>query len=258
MPSNARQWGFTAGKDPNSCSEKEMSALIEVRNLERVYRQGTVEVYALRGVDLDVEEGEFSALAGPSGSGKTTLLNAIGCLDTPTAGSVHINGDEVTNFDKTEGAQYRLEHVGFIFQAYNLIPVFTAYENAEFVLMLQGVAPAERRRRVEELFERVGIADYAHRKPHELSGGQQQRVAIVRALAARPRIVLADEPTANLDSDTSAELLDMMLELNQEQGVTFLFSSHDDLVLERARRVVRLDSGNIVADERKQWGMGNG
>ncbi|MFP4599898.1 MAG: ABC transporter ATP-binding protein [Persicimonas sp.] len=227
-------------------------SLIEVRGLKRIYRQGTVEVHALRGVDLDIDDGEFTALAGPSGSGKTTLLNAIGCLDTPTAGSVSIDGEDVTGFDKTEGANYRLDHVGFIFQAYNLVPVFTAYENAEFVLMLQGVEPAKRREIVEELFERVGIADLKDRKPHELSGGQQQRVAVVRALAARPRIVLADEPTANLDSDTSAELLDLMLELNQEQGVTFVFSSHDDLVLDRARRVVRLDSGNIVGDQQKE------
>ncbi len=227
-------------------------SLIEVRGLKRIYKQGTVEVHALRGVDLDIDDGEFTALAGPSGSGKTTLLNAIGCLDTPTAGSVSIDGEDVTGFDKTEGANYRLDHVGFIFQAYNLVPVFTAYENAEFVLMLQGVEPAKRREIVEELFERVGIADYMTRKPHELSGGQQQRVAVVRALAARPRIVLADEPTANLDSDTSAELLDLMLELNQEQGVTFVFSSHDDLVLDRARRVVRLDSGNIVGDQQKE------
>lgn len=230
------------------------NALIEVRGIERVYKQGEVEVHALRGVDLDIGEGEFTALAGPSGSGKTTLLNAIGALDTPTAGNVRIDGTDVTGFDKTEGAEYRMEHVGFIFQAYNLIPVFTAYENAEFVMMLQGVSPAERKQRVSELFERVGLSGYEDRKPHELSGGQQQRVAVVRALAAKPQLVLADEPTANLDSETSASLLDLMLELNQEQGVTFVFSSHDDLVLDRARRVVRLDSGHIVGDERKNAG----
>lgn len=226
--------------------------LIEVRGIERVYKQGEVEVHALRGVDLDIGQGEFTALAGPSGSGKTTLLNAIGCLDTPTSGKVRINGTDVTGFDKTAGAQYRMQHVGFVFQAYNLIPVFTAYENAEFVMMLQGVPAAERHQRVDVLFERVGLAGYADRKPHELSGGQQQRVAVVRALAAKPRIVLADEPTANLDSETSASLLDLMLELNQEQGVTFVFSTHDELVMDRARRIVRLDSGNIVGDERKE------
>jgi putative ABC transport system ATP-binding protein len=230
--------------------------LITIRALERVYQQGTVEVHALRGVDLDIGEGEFTALAGPSGSGKTTLLNAIGCLDEPTAGSVRIDGREVTGFSKTQGAEYRLEHVGFIFQAYNLIPVFTAFENAEFVLMLQGVAAAERRRRVEALFERVGISDLAGRKPHELSGGQQQRVAVVRALAGNPRIVLADEPTANLDSRTSSDLLDLMLELNREQGTSFVFSTHDDLVMERARRIVRLDSGRVVDDQRADLAAG--
>ncbi|MFW5968667.1 MAG: ABC transporter ATP-binding protein [Persicimonas sp.] len=233
----------------------DQTPLIQVRGVERIYRQGTVEVQALRGVDLDIDEGEFSALAGPSGSGKTTLLNAIGCLDTPTSGSVEIDGEEVTGFDKTEGAKYRLEHIGFVFQAYNLIPVFTAYENAEFVLMLQGVEPARRKEIVGELFERVGIAEYVDRKPHELSGGQQQRVAIVRALAAQPRMVLADEPTANLDSDTSADLLDLMLELNQEHDVTFLFSTHDELVMERARRIIRLDSGRVVGDDRKNEGF---
>ncbi|QDG50956.1 ABC transporter ATP-binding protein [Persicimonas caeni] len=233
-------------------TQKMADTLIEVRGIERIYKQGEVDVHALRGVDLDIAEGEFTALAGPSGSGKTTLLNAIGCLDTPTAGNVRIDGTDVTGFGKTEGAEYRMEHVGFIFQAYNLIPVFTAYENAEFVMMLQGVPAARRKQRVSELFERVGLAGYADRKPHELSGGQQQRVAVVRALAAKPRIVLADEPTANLDSETSASLLDLMLELNQEQGVTFVFSTHDDLVMDRARRIVRLDSGNIVGDERKE------
>ncbi len=228
------------------------TSLIEVRGVERIYQQGDIDVHALRGVDLDVADGEFTALAGPSGSGKTTLLNAIGCLDEPTGGTVRIDGRDVTGFDKTQGAEYRLEHVGFIFQAYNLVPVFTAFENAEFVLMLQGVPAAERKKIVEQLFERVGIAEYAHRKPHELSGGQQQRVAVVRALAARPRIVLADEPTANLDSETSAALLDLMLELNEEEGVTFLFSTHDDLVMERARRIVRLDSGKVVGDQRKE------
>ncbi len=220
--------------------------LIRVRDVRRTYKQGEVDVHALRGVHLDVYEGEFSALAGPSGSGKTTLLNMIGCLDQPSGGTVMIGDDDVTHLNRTEGAEYRLRHVGFIFQAYNLIPVLTAWENAEFVLLLQGVGEAERKKLLDPLFERVGLADYKHRKPHEMSGGQQQRVAVVRAIASRPRLVLADEPTANLDSKTSASLMDLMLELNREEGVTFLFSSHDQVVLERARRVVRLDSGVIV------------
>jgi putative ABC transport system ATP-binding protein len=199
-------------------------------------------------VDLNIGEGEFTALAGPSGSGKTTLLNIIGCLDAPTAGTVWIDEDEVTALSKQEAADYRLEHVGFVFQAYNLIPVLTAYENAEFVMMLQGISQSKRREEVEGLLERVGLGGMLDRKPPELSGGQQQRVAVVRALVAHPRIVLADEPTANLDSETSADLLDLMLELNQELGITFLFSSHDELVLERARRVVQLRSGQIDSD----------
>lgn len=223
--------------------------LIRVRGVRRTYRQGDIEVHALRGVDLDIVEGEFTALAGPSGSGKTTLLNMIGCLDRPTAGTVHIGADEVSRLDHGAGADYRLRHVGFVFQAYNLIPVLTAWENAEFVLLLQGLGEAERKRILDPLFERVGLGEYKGRKPHEMSGGQQQRVAIVRALASRPRIVLADEPTANLDSATSAALLDLMVELNREHGVTFVFSTHDVQVMERARRIVRLDSGNIIADE---------
>lgn len=225
--------------------------LIRVRDVRRTYMQGEVEVHALRGVDLDVHAGEFTALAGPSGSGKTTLLNMIGCLDETTAGKVFIGADEVTHLSRKAGAEYRLRHVGFIFQAYNLIPVLTAWENAEFVLLLQGIGESERRRILDPLFERVGLADYKHRKPHEMSGGQQQRVAVVRAIAPRPQIVLADEPTANLDSKTSASLLDLMLELNHEQNVTFLFSSHDAIVLDRARRVVSLDSGLIVSDVKR-------
>jgi len=224
--------------------------LIEVRGVTRVYRQGSLEVHALRGVELELGEGEYTALAGPSGSGKTTLLNIIGVLDHPTEGSVRIHGSEVTTMDRGEAADFRLDNVGFIFQAYNLVPVLTAYENAEFTLLLRGVSPADRRDRVEPLLERVGLADMMDRKPHELSGGQQQRVAIVRALATEPRIVLADEPTANLDSETSEGLLDLMLELNRELETTFLFSTHDELVLERARRIVRLLDGRVVEDER--------
>lgn len=233
--------------------ENKEQALIEVRGVTRIYEQGEIKVHALRGVDLDIHKGEFTALAGPSGSGKTTLLNMIGCLDEVTAGTVKIAGEDVTNLSRTKGAEYRLKNVGFVFQAYNLVPVLTAWENAEFVLLLQGVSPAKRKEILEPLFERVGLAEYKNRRPHEMSGGQQQRVAVARALATSPRIVLADEPTANLDSKTSAALLDLMLELNEEQGVTFVFSTHDQLVMERTRRIVRLDSGEVVSDEVKTF-----
>jgi putative ABC transport system ATP-binding protein len=226
--------------------------LIEVEGATRVYKEGEVEVHALRGVDLKIQAGEFTSLAGPSGSGKTTLLNVIGALDHPTAGHVFVDGEEITGLSRTEAAEFRLEHIGFIFQAYNLLPVLTAYENAEFVMMLQGEPKARREATVRPLLDEVGLAGMADRKPHELSGGQQQRVAIVRAIANKPTIVLADEPTANLDSETSADLLDMMVELNEKHNVTFLFSTHDPQVMERARRIVHLDSGNIVEDERRE------
>lgn len=225
-----------------------MSSIIQTRDVTRVYRQGTIEVHALRGVSIEIDTGEFTALAGPSGSGKTTLLNMIGCLDQPTAGSVHVQGQDVTGLGKGPAAEFRLRNVGFVFQAFNLVPVLTAYENAEFTLMLQGVPLAERRAIVEPLLARVGLADEMHRRPHELSGGQQQRVAVARAIAPKPAIVLADEPTANLDRETAIDLLDLMLQLNREDGVTFVFSTHDQNVIERARRVVRLDSGRIVSD----------
>jgi putative ABC transport system ATP-binding protein len=224
--------------------------LVRVREVTRVYRQGELEVHALRGVDLEVHDGEFSALAGPSGSGKTTLLNLIGVLDHPTSGTIELDGESVSDLDRTQAAEYRLANVGFVFQAYNLVPVLTAYENAEFTLLIRGVASSERRERVESLLERVGLGDLMDRRPHELSGGQQQRVAVVRALASRPRLVLADEPTANLDSTTSEELLELMLELNRDLETTFLFSSHDPVVLERARRVVRLRDGKVEDDGR--------
>ncbi|MEJ2502748.1 MAG: ABC transporter ATP-binding protein [Gemmatimonadota bacterium] len=220
-------------------------ALIRARNLTKTYVQGDLEVPALRGVHLDIQEGEFTALAGPSGSGKTTLLNIIGALDHPTAGTIEVAGRDVTGLSKGAAAEFRLDIVGFIFQAYNLVPVLTAYENAEFTLLLRGEPAEERRAIVEPLLQRVGLGDMMDRKPHELSGGQQQRVAIVRALATRPRLVLADEPTANLDSETSGSLLDLMVELNAELGTTFVFSTHDATVIDRARRVVRLLDGRV-------------
>ncbi len=224
-------------------------ALIRLRQITRVYQEGALEVLALRGVDLDIGAGEFTALAGPSGSGKTTLLNIIGVLDHPSSGRVEVAGQDIGRLHRGDAADFRLAKVGFIFQAYNLVPVLSAYENAEFTLLLRGMAAAERRSRVMPLMERVGLGEMVDRKPHELSGGQQQRIAVVRALATQPAIVLADEPTANLDSDTSAGLLDLMQELNGEMKTTFLFSTHDPVVIDRARRVVRLLDGRVVGTE---------
>jgi putative ABC transport system ATP-binding protein len=222
--------------------------VIRAEGVTKVYRQGDLEVHALRGVDVQVGAGEFSALAGPSGCGKTTLLNLIGALDEPTSGQLAVAGRDVTGLARGEAAEFRLDHVGFVFQAFNLVPVLTAFENAEFTLLLRGTPAAERRGIVEPLLRRVGLEGMFDRKPHELSGGQQQRVAVVRALATSPSIVLADEPTANLDSTASAGLLDLMLELNQELGTTFLFATHDELVLDRARRVVKMLDGRVDAD----------
>jgi putative ABC transport system ATP-binding protein len=219
--------------------------VIRLRGVTKVYDKGGVPVHALRGVDLDVAPGEFTTLAGPSGSGKTTLLNIIGALDQPTAGEVRVADRDLTRIARGDAAQFRLDHVGFIFQAFNLVPVLTAYENAEFTLLLRGASVSERRRVVQPLLERVGLGDMMHRKPHELSGGQQQRVAVVRALATSPRLVLADEPTANLDSEASEALLALMAELNRELGTTFVFSSHDPVVIEGARRVVALLDGRV-------------
>ncbi len=225
--------------------------LVEARGLELVYDTRGVLTRALDGVDLDIEEGEFSVVAGPSGSGKTTLLNVLGGLDEPTAGSVQLDGDCLADFSPGELADLRLHKLGFVFQAYNLIPVFTARENVEFVMELQGVAGGERRRRALDVLDEVGLADLADKRPLEMSGGQQQRVAVARAIVSRPRLVLADEPTANLDSKTAEALLDLMLEMNRSRGVTFLFSTHDPRVMKRARRILHLSDGEIVRDERR-------
>lgn len=226
--------------------------LIDARGVSRIYEQGPAKVYALDDVSIGFDTGEFTAIAGPSGSGKTTLLNVIGALDRPTRGEVRVAGSSVGGLGKSESAAFRLRNVGFVFQAYNLLPVLSGYENAEFTVSLLKVPPKERRDRVMALLERVGLAEKAHRRPHELSGGEQQRVAVVRALASRPSIVLADEPTANLDHQTGEALLSLMLELQREHGTTFLFSTHDPVVIDRARRIVRMDSGRIAADERPQ------
>lgn len=225
-----------------------MTEVIRADALTRVYQQGTVRVDALRGVSLAVSQGEFTALVGPSGSGKSTLLNLLGLLDSPTSGEVFLGNERVSGQSKKRAATIRLEHIGFVFQAYNLLPVLTAFENAEYTLLLQGKSADERRERVIPLLERMGLADAMNRRPHELSGGQQQRVAVCRAIAANPQLVLADEPTANLDRTSAAELLDLMSELNDEKGVTFVFASHDTLVMERARRVVTLTDGLVKTD----------
>jgi putative ABC transport system ATP-binding protein len=236
---------------PYRTSDPTEAPLVEARDIEKVYKQGSVQVPALRGLDLTLKAGEFAVLAGSSGSGKTTLLNLIGALDKPTAGTLRVEGRDLSRLSGRELAQMRLKRIGFVFQAYNLIPVLTAYENAEYVLLLQGASAEERNKRVSELLEAVGLAGMEHRRPGELSGGQQQRVAVARAIAAEPALVLADEPTANLDSKTGTELIQMMQKLNQDRGVTFLFSSHDPKVIEHARRVIRLQDGKIVEDQTK-------
>ena len=225
-------------------------AIVSVRGLSRDYQQGEHTVHALRGVSLDIEPGEFTVLMGPSGSGKSTLLNLIGGLDKPTAGSVEIEGADLAAMTPAERSDLRRDRLGFIFQAYNLIPVLTAAENAEFVLQLQGKPSDERRARAMETLEVVGLKGMEGRRPNELSGGQQLRVAVARAIAGDPALVLADEPTANLDSTTSDELIATMKHLNTEYGVTFVFATHDPKVMEAAQRVVRLVDGEIAEDTR--------
>ncbi len=220
--------------------------IIETRQLTKTYNPGAIPVHALRGVDLQIEEGEFTAIVGPSGSGKTTLLNIIGGLDNPTSGQVLIDGNDISTLSENQLIDFRRDHIGFVFQAYNLIPVLTARENVSFIMLLQNRPAAERRKRALELLEAVGIGDKADMRPTQLSGGQQQRVAVARALASRPRFVLADEPTANLDSSSATRLLDIMAQLNKEEDMTFVFSTHDQRVIERAHRVVRLEDGKIV------------
>jgi putative ABC transport system ATP-binding protein len=226
-------------------------SIVSVRGLKRTYEQGATQVHALDGVDIDIDSGEFTALMGPSGSGKSTLLNCIGGLDTPTAGTVTVDGTELSTLSKAALSDLRLQKLGFVFQSYNLIPVLSAYENAEFVLLLQGRPAAERRERVMQTLRDVGLEGLENRRPSELSGGQQQRVAVARAIAGRPALVLADEPTANLDSKTGEELIALMRHLNEEHGITFVFATHDPKVMHAAKRVVRLVDGRIDEDERK-------
>ena len=223
--------------------------VVELEDVAKVYQQGDQRVEALRGLTLTVRAGEFTAISGPSGSGKTTALNLIGALDTPTSGTVRLEGADLGTLTRQELSRLRRDRIGFVFQAYNLLPILSAYENAEIVMAVQGVAEAQRRSRVMELLARVGLEGLEHRRPAELSGGQQQRVAIARAIAAGPAVVLADEPTVNVDSNTAETLLEMMETLNREQQVTFLFSTHDPRVMARARRLIRLVDGRIENDE---------
>ncbi len=224
--------------------------LLRLDGIGKTYRQGELEVHALSDIDLEVEEGEFTALVGPSGSGKTTLLNIIGGLDSATTGSATINGAEITTMKEAELSDFRLFQLGFIFQAYNLVAVLSALENVELVMVLQGRSAHERRERAQHYLEMVGLAKVMHRRPAALSGGQQQRVAVARALAAGPRIVLADEPTANLDSENATALLDIMHRLSHEEKTTFIFSTHDLRVMQRAERIITLRDGRIESDER--------
>jgi putative ABC transport system ATP-binding protein len=229
-----------------------MSAVIKTENLKKYYNPGEeIEVRALDGVTMEIKRGEFTAIVGPSGSGKTTLLNIIGGLDHQTNGTAHIGDTEITALSDNQLIDFRLHNIGFVFQAYNLIPVLTAEENVEFIMLLQKRPKVERHQRAMELLTAVGLDDKVGNRPGELSGGQQQRVAVARALASKPQFVLADEPTANLDSHSTANLLDIMARLNKEEGITFVFSTHDQRVIERARRVITLVDGEIASDERK-------
>ncbi len=226
-------------------------SLIELSSLTKIYTETASEVMAVNGINLTVEAGEFAALVGPSGCGKTTLLNLIGGLDRPTRGTVRVDNTDLHQLSDADLVRFRLEHIGFVFQAYNLIPVLTALENTVFIMELQGIPAAERNRRGMELLDAVGLADKAHHRPAQLSGGQQQRVAVARALASKPAFVLADEPTANLDSKSAATLLDIMVELNRTEGTLFLFSTHDPRVVDRAKRTFHLEDGVILREERR-------
>jgi len=221
---------------------------VELKDVKKTYRTGPIEVPALRGISLRVARGEFLAIAGPSGCGKTTLLNIVGGLDRADTGEVLVEGRNLQRLSSGELARLRLLRLGFVFQAFNLLPVLTAQENAEFTLLLQGVPAAQRKQRVQKLFSEIGLAGLENRRPSELSGGQQQRVAVARAMVTEPALVLADEPTANLDSVTATALLEVMEQLNRSHGTTFVYATHDPQVMERARRLIHLRDGQIVSD----------
>ena len=223
--------------------------VIETNKLVKTYQQGDIQVNALNDVSINFKQGEFTAIVGPSGSGKTTFLNAIGGLDTPDTGKVIINNTDITQLKSNQLIDFRLRNIGFVFQAYNLIPVLTAKENVEFIMLMQGDSPKERKTRAEELLNAVGLKEQINRRPGQLSGGQQQRVAVARALASKPQFVLADEPTANLDSTSTSNLLDIMFELNQQENMTFIFSTHDQRVIDRAKRIITLEDGKVLSDK---------
>ena len=228
-----------------------MNTVIDTHNVYKIYNEKSIPVNAVNGVHIHIERGEFTALVGPSGSGKTTLLNMIGGLDKPTKGHVEINGENITEMNSRKLVDFRLKNIGFVFQSYNLIPVLTAKENVEFIMLLQKRPKHEREQRTQELLEQVGIGEKAQVRPTELSGGQQQRVAVARALASKPQFVLADEPTANLDSVSASNLLDIMEKLNHDEQMTFLFSTHDQRVIDRAHRVITLQDGKVVSDVKR-------
>lgn len=228
-----------------------MDPVIDTHNVYKIFNEKTIPVNAVNGVHIHIERGEFTALVGPSGSGKTTVLNMIGGLDNPSKGQVIINGKNITEMNSKQLIEFRLNNIGFVFQSYNLIPVLTAKENVEFIMLLQKRPKEEREKRTMELLRQVGIAEKANVRPSELSGGQQQRVAVARALASKPQFVLADEPTANLDSVSASNLLDIMEKLNHEENMTFLFSTHDQRVIDRAHRVITLQDGKIISDEKR-------
>lgn len=224
------------------------NTVIDAHEVSKVYNPETIPVNAINQVHLHIERGEFTALVGPSGSGKTTLLNMLGGLDRPTQGNILINGVDITSLSDNKLIDFRLHYIGFVFQSFNLIPVLTAKENVEFILLLQGISKAQRDTRVNQLFKQIDLEDKKNVRPSKLSGGQQQRVAVARALASKPQFILADEPTANLDSKSASNLLDIMNKLNQEEHITFIFSTHDQRVIDRARRVITLVDGRIAAD----------
>jgi|TARA_B110000914_G_scaffold220923_1_gene231788 putative ABC transport system ATP-binding protein len=222
--------------------------MIQVKNLSKIYKQGELEVKAVNNISMKVYDGEFTAVVGPSGSGKTTLLNCIGGLDSCTSGGVIVDGESISSYSSNQIIKFRLNNIGFVFQSYNLIPVLSAKENIEMVMLMLGYKEEERTKRSIELLEKVEMLDMSDRRPNQMSGGQQQRVAVARALASKPKFILADEPTANLDSKSTANLLDIMSRLNREENITFIFSTHDQRVIDRARRVVTLVDGKIIND----------
>lgn len=222
--------------------------MIQVKNLSKIYKQGELEVKAVNNISMKVYDGEFTAVVGPSGSGKTTLLNCIGGLDSCTSGGVTVDGESISSYSSNQIIKFRLNNIGFVFQSYNLIPVLSAKENIEMVMLMLGYKEEERTKRSIELLEKVEMLDMSDRRPNKMSGGQQQRVAVARALASKPKFILADEPTANLDSKSTANLLDIMSRLNREENITFIFSTHDQRVIDRARRVITLVDGKIISD----------